>query len=105
MKSKLKIISITFAATTVFWCLVTAGFFWCGASPDAGNDAISQLRRLGYHYLLVEQNLQDGNSTLVVDAIYTNFTGAALSKVELLRTNLTPAQTMLLGLRRELGER
>src|SRR4030095_16827147 len=97
MKSNLKIITITFVATTAFWCLAIVGFFWCRASSDAGTDAITQLRKLGYryNYLLVEQNQQDRSSALVVDAIYTNLTDAAVSQVELLRTHLTTAHTML----------
>jgi len=105
MKAKLKIIIITCAAASVFWCLVVVSFFWVCAKRQPRTDAISQLFRFGYHYVVIEQNYEGRNSTLVVDAIQTNSTGTGITRAELLRTNLIPSQTMMLGLRREKVQR
>src|SRR5262249_29718548 len=98
------IILVTFAATTVFWCLVIVGFIWFASPGQADTSNIAQLRRLGFHYLVFDQNRQGRDATFVVESIQTNSAGPGFSRQELLRTNLPPSQTITLGLRKERKE-
>jgi hypothetical protein len=101
VKSKLKTIIVTFIATTAFWCLVIVGFVWFSCPSQSSTDYTMQLRRLGFHYVVFDQNREGHDTTFVVEALQTNAIGSQISRAELLRTSLMPSQTIMLGLRRE----
>lgn len=105
MKSKLKTILLTFVATTAFWCLVVIGFVWLSCPGPPGTNDITRLRRFGFHYVVCEQNHEGRDTTFIVEALQTNSTSPEISRAELLRTNLMPSQTIMLGLRRERTQR
>ena len=105
MKSKLKTILFTFVATTAFWCLAVIGFLWLSCPGQSSTDRLTQLRRIGFHYIVCEQNHEGRDTTLIVEALQTNSTSPEISRAELLRTNLMPSQTIMLGVRKEKTER
>ena len=104
MKTKLKTIIVTFVATTVFWCLVVAGFFWFGSEQSSGVSLIEDAHRRGFVAMMRAANVESQPVTFVVEELRTNATSAAASPVVLLERELTPSGEFWVGIRKTKTE-
>jgi hypothetical protein len=104
MKTKLKIIIVTFVATTVFWCLVVVGLFWLGSEQSSGVSFIEDARGRGFVAMMRAANEESQPVTFVVEELRTNATGAAASKAVLLERELTPSGEFWVGIRKTKAE-
>ena len=104
MKTKLKIILVTFATTTVFWCLVVVGFFWFASEQSSGVSFIEDAHRRGFIVRMRAANAESQPVTFVVEELRTNATRATASPVVLLERELTPSGEFWVGIRKTKTE-
>jgi hypothetical protein len=104
MKTKLKIIIVTFVATTVFWCLVVVGFFWFASEQSSGVSFIEDAHRRGFVVMMRAANEESQPVTFVVEELSTNATIAVALPVILLEWELTPSGEFWVGIRKTKTE-
>ena len=104
MKTKLKIVIVTFIATTVFWCLVAVGLFWFASERGSGVNFIEDAHRRGFVAMLRAANVESQPVTFVVEELRTNAASAAASQVVLLERELTPSGEFWVGIRKRKTE-
>jgi hypothetical protein len=104
MKTKLKIILVTFVATTVFWCLVAVGFFWFASEQSSGVSFIEDAHRRGFVAMMRAANSESQPVTFVVEELRTNAMSAAASHVVLLERKLKPSGEFWVGIRKTKTE-
>ena len=104
MKSKLKIIIITFLATTAFWCLAVVGFFWWASSDQStGVTFMEDARKRGFVAVMKTRNAETQPVTFTVEEVCTNATGmdtSDTSRVVLLERQLPPSGEFSIGIGR-----
>jgi len=102
MKSRLKLIIVTFVATTAFWCLVIVGLFWWGSlNETAGVNFVEDSATRGYLSLMRAWN--DGKQPVkfTVEEFRTNAPGMKGSEVVLLERQLPPSGDLWVGIKKE----
>jgi len=104
MKTKRKIIIVTFVVTTVFWCLVVVGFFWFASEQSSDVSLIEDAHRRGFVGIMRAANQESRPVTYVVEELRTNATSAAASQVVLLERELTPSEVLWVGIRKTKPE-
>src|SRR5688572_27931185 len=98
MKAKLKIILLTFVATTIFWCLVVVGFlFWVSSVPGPGDNFVADAHRRGFFSMMGTTNSGSQPMSFVIEELRAN-TNAP--KVVLLERQVPPAGEFWVGIRR-----
>jgi hypothetical protein len=105
MKSKLKIVIITFTGTTAFWCLVIISFFWWTSSFQRTGVSFPEDARLrGYFGMMRAWNADKQPVTFTVEEVRTNTTGIDTSRVALLERKLPPSGELWIGIRKEMSQ-
>ncbi|HTA29952.1 MAG TPA: hypothetical protein VK731_05685 [Candidatus Cybelea sp.] len=102
MKSRLKIIIVTFVATTTFWCLVIVGLFWWSShSGTAAANSVEDSASRGYLSLMRAWN--DGKQPVkfTVEEFRTNTPGSNSSPVVLLERQLPPSGDLWIGIKKD----
>lgn len=105
MKSKLKIVVVTFLATTVFWGLFLVGLFWWGTHGHGTevswiDDAVSH----GYLNLMRVWNDETQPVTFTVAEIRTNTTGTNTLEAILLERQLQPSGEFWVGIKKNKSQ-
>jgi hypothetical protein len=99
MKPKLKIIAVTFVATTLFWCLAILGFFWC--LPERGGvNFIDDAQRRGFYAMMSARNTESQPVTFTVAELVTDTTSADTPRPVLLERQLPPAGELWIGIKK-----
>jgi hypothetical protein len=102
---KIKIIILTFAATTAFWCLAIAGFFWwLTTRPSVTTSVWMDAQKFGYYSMMQATNDQSQAVTFVVSEIRTNLPLTATSEVILLERRLPPSGELWIGMKEKNTE-
>jgi len=99
MKTKVKIIIVTFLATTAFWCLAVVAFFWL-PPRKSGVDVVEDARQRGFIAVLRAWNTESRPVTFRVEELYTNKPGATDSQVVLLERQVPPSSEFRVGIRK-----
>ena len=99
MKTKLKIIIVTFLATTAFWCLVAFALFWL-PPPKSGVDVLEGARQRGFIAVLSARNSESQPVTFTFEELYTNKPNATDAQVVLLERQLPPSSKLRIGIRK-----
>ena len=105
VKIKLKIIIITFLATTVFWCLVIVGVFWLGPRQNSGVSIIQDAQQRGFVGMMSARNPDSQPVTFTVEELRTNVTRADTSQVILLERQVPPSGEFWVGIRKAKTEK
>jgi hypothetical protein len=102
MKSRLKIIIVTFVATTAFWCLVIVGLFWWASLVEtAGVSPIQDAANYGYFNVMRAWNDGKRSVKFTVAEFRTNAPGTNASEVVLLERQLPPSGDLWVGIKKE----
>ena len=99
MKTKLKVIALTFAATTVFWCLAIAGFLWL--APGSTDRCIHlEAADRGFLTVMSARNIESQPVTFTVAEFQTNAASTDLLQNVLLERQLPPSGELWVGIKR-----
>lgn len=90
MKTKVRIIIVTFVATTVFWCLAIVGFIW-SSTRNAGVDVVEDARQRGFVAIVKASNTESRQVTFSVEELRDGKPSADGSQVVLLERQLPPS--------------
>jgi len=97
---KLKVIIVTFVATTAFWCLVIAGFFWWARTrPSVTFTIWNDAQKFGYYSMMQASNGESKAVTFSVAELRTNLPMTATSQVILLERRLPPSGELWIGMK------
>ena len=97
---KLKVIIVTFVATTAFWCLVIAGFFWWATTrPSVTTTIWNDAQKFGYYSMMRASNGESRAATFIVAEISTNLPMTATSQVILLERRIPPSGELWIGMK------
>jgi len=105
VKTKLKIIIITFLATTAFWCLVIVGVFSLGSSQNSGVGVVQDAQQRGFVGMMSILNPDSQPVTFTVEELRTNVTRADTSQVILLERQVPPSGGFWVGIRKAKTEK
>jgi hypothetical protein len=101
MKSTLKIIAISFVATTAFWCLLIVGLLaWCSFPRRTGVDFIEDAQTRGYFGMMSVWNHENHPVTFSVTEVRTNSAATNAPELVLFERQLPPSAEFWIGVRK-----